>query len=43
MNKQEIDAMMRHLPSQRDYYRSPKDEILAGLLFVMCVLILCFM
>jgi len=48
MNKQEIDNMMRHLPSQRQWYyeRSPEyvvDETLASLAFFALVAILCFM
>ena len=48
MNKQDIDNMMRHLPSQRQWYyeRSPRyvvDETLAALAFVALVAILCFM
>ena len=48
MIKQEIDDMMRPLPSQREWYylRSRRyiiDEALAGLAFVLFVGILCFM
>ena len=48
MNKQEIDDMMRPLPSQREwYYRHSRryiiDEALAGLAFVLFVGILCLM
>ena len=48
MTKQEIDDMMRPLPSQREWYyrHSPRyivDEALAGLAFVAFVGILIFM
>ena len=48
MTKYEIDEMMKHLPSQREWYylRSRRyiiDEALAGLAFVLFVGILCFM
>ena len=48
MSKREIDDMMRHLPSQREWYSQQHrryiiDEALAGLAFVLCVGILCFM
>ena len=48
MTKQEIDDMMRPLPSQREWYyrhstRYIVDEALAGLAFVLCVGILCLM
>ena len=48
MTRQEIDDMMRPLPSQREwYYRNSRryiiDEALAGLAFVLFVGILCFM
>lgn len=48
MTKQEIDNMMRDLPSQQDwYYRRSRryiiDEALAGFAFIACVGILCFM
>ena len=48
MTKQEIDDMMRDLPSQRVYYeqhwrRHIINEALAGLAFVLCVVILCLM
>jgi hypothetical protein len=47
MTKQEIDNMMRELPSQQQWYyeRSRRyiiNEALAGLAFVLCVGILCF-
>lgn len=45
MTKQEIDDMMRNLPSQRAYYYEEPlwEKILGGLAFVLFVLILCFM
>ncbi len=48
MTKQEIDNMMRDLPSQRVYYEQQRrryilDEALAGVAFVALVVILCFM
>lgn len=48
MTKQEIDDLMRPLPSQREWYylRSTRyivDETLAGIAFVAFVVILCFM
>ncbi len=48
MTKQEIDNMMRDLPSQRVYYEQQRrrhilDEALAGVAFVAFVVILCFM
>ena len=45
MTKQEIDDMMRDLPSQRAYYYEEPlgEKILGGLAFVLFVLILCFM
>ena len=48
MTRQEIDDMMRDLPSQREWYsqqhrRHIIDEALAGLAFVLCVGILCLM
>ncbi len=48
MTRQEIDNMMRDLPSQRQWYyeRSRRyiiDEALAGVAFVLCVGILVFM
>lgn len=48
MTRQEIDDMMRDLPSQRVYYEQQRrryiiDEALAGLAFVLCVGILMFM
>jgi hypothetical protein len=48
MTRQEIDNMMRDLPSQRDwYYRRSRqyiiEEVLAGVAFVTCVGILCLM
>ncbi len=47
MTRQEIDNMMRELPSQQQWYyeRSRRyiiNEALAGLAFVLCVGILCF-
>lgn len=48
MTRQEIDDMMRPLPSQREwYYRHSRryiiDEALAGFAFVAFIVILCFM
>ena len=48
MTKQDIDNMMRDLPSQRVYYEQQRrryiiDEVLAGLAFVAFVGILIFM
>jgi len=48
MTRNEIDDMMRPLPSQREwYYRHSRryiiDEALAGLAFVLFVGILCLM
>ncbi len=48
MTRQEIDNMMRDLPSQRVYYEQQRrrhilDEALAGVAFVAFVVILCFM
>ena len=48
MTKQEIDDMMRPLPSQREwYYRNSRryilDEALAGVAFTAFIVILCFM
>lgn len=48
MTKQDIDNMMRDLPSQRVYYEQQRrryiiDEALAGLAFVAFVVILCLM
>ena len=48
MTKQDIDNMMRDLPSQRVYYEQQRrryiiDEVLAGLAFVALVVILCLM
>lgn len=48
MTKQDIDNMMRDLPSQRVYYEQQRrryiiDEALAGLAFVAFVGILIFM
>ena len=46
MTKQEIDDMMRPLPSQREYYSEFGDaynEWFAGLAFIVCVVILVFM
>ena len=48
MTRHEIDNMMRDLPSQQDWYyrqsgRYIIDEALAGLAFIACVGILCFM
>jgi len=45
MNKQEIDEMMRHLPSQRKYTSGlgdAFDEMFAGVAFIVCVVILVF-
>ena len=43
MTKQEIDEMMRDLPSQRGWREETTTEkVLGGLAFVLCVLILCF-
>ena len=47
MNRQEIDAMMRPLPSQKDWYEAEHrrlfiNDVLAGLAFAACVGILCF-
>lgn len=48
MNKQEIDDMMRPLPSQREwYYRHSRryiiDEALARVAFTALIVIICFM
>jgi len=48
MTRDEIDNMMRDLPSQRVYYEQQRrryiiDEALAGVAFVAFVVILCFM
>jgi hypothetical protein len=44
MNKQEIDNMMRGLPSQREYYGEPLwEKCLAGFSFIAFVVIVCFM
>ena len=48
MTKREIDEMMMHLPSQKDWYEAEHrrlfiNDLLAGLAFVACVGILCFM
>lgn len=47
MTRQEIDEMMKDLPSQRDWYatdwRFVADEILAGLAFLACVIMICLL
>lgn len=44
MNKQEIDLMMRDLPSQQAYYEEPLlDKCLAGFSFIAFVVTICFM
>ena len=44
MTKQEIDRMMRDLPSQRMYREEPLwEKIVGGLSFVALLVILCFM
>ena len=44
MTKQEIDDMMRDLPSQQEYYREEPlwEKILGGLAFVLFVVMICF-
>jgi hypothetical protein len=40
MNKQEIDALMRDLPSQKDYYEEPLSaKISIGVLFVLVLVL----
>ena len=44
MTKQEIDDMMRDLPSQRAYYEEPLwEKILGGLAFTLFMVMICFM
>ena len=45
MTKQEIDDMMRDLPSQQAYYREETllEKILGGLAFTLFLLMICFM
>lgn len=43
MNKREIDAMMRDLPSQRGWQDEPLiDKVIVGLAFICMVAILIF-
>jgi len=44
MTKQEIDDMMRDLPSQQEYYREEPlwEKILGGLAFLLFVGMICF-
>lgn len=42
MNKQEIDEMMRHLPSQQPQV-NVADEILAGLAFTAFLVMICLL
>jgi hypothetical protein len=40
MNKQEIDALMRDLPSQKDHYEEPLSaKISIGVLFVLVLVL----
>ncbi len=44
MTRQEIDDMMRDLPSQQAYYQEEPlwEKILGGLAFVLFVVMICF-
>jgi hypothetical protein len=43
MNRQEIDEMMRGLPSQQEYYEEPFwEKMLGGLSFILFVITICF-
>jgi hypothetical protein len=45
MNRQEIDAMMRDLPSQHDYYYEEPlwEKCLGAFAFIAFVVTICFM
>jgi hypothetical protein len=43
MNRQEIEEMMRDLPSQQDYYQETLlQKCIMGFLFITFVVALCF-
>ena len=44
MNKQDIDDLMRDLPSQKHYYEEPlRDKITISVMFILFVLIVLFL